>query len=195
MTERDDRVGAARHAGISEPGGARWLTGLVRRLLASSRYFVLIAVLGASLGAAASLVYSGRAVVAVVFTAFRQGAFNASGAKVLAVQLVGLIDLLLLGTVLYLVAVGLHKLVVDSGLPVPRWLRLTSLEDLEALLLSTVVTLLADTFLGEVVIWDGEGYILAFGLAVGLVLGVLGLVRARGHGGHGGHGSTGPAAE
>ena len=89
-----------------------------------------------------------------------------------------MIDLFLLGTVLYIVAIGLYELFVDPGLPMPAWLRITTLDDLKERLLGVVGVLLAVTFLGSAVTWDGSANILALGLAVGVVLGVISLTIA-----------------
>jgi uncharacterized membrane protein YqhA len=154
------------------------VTRVVRRLLASSRYFIVVAVVGSFVASAAALVYGGLSTVRVVLQAYGAGVFDEKGAKLLAVELVTIIDLFLLGTVLYIVAVGLYELFVDPGLPMPAWLRIATLDDLQERLLGVVAVLLAVTFLGAAVTWDGTANILALGLAVGAVLGVVSLTIA-----------------
>jgi uncharacterized membrane protein YqhA len=154
------------------------VTGVLRRILASSRYFIVVAVVGSFVASAAALVYGGLATVRVVLDAFGSGDFSEKGAKLLSVGLVTMIDLFLLGTVLYIVAIGLYELFVDPGLPMPLWLRITTLDDLKERLLGVVGVLLAVTFLGSAVTWDGSADILALGLAVGAVLGVVSLTIA-----------------
>jgi uncharacterized membrane protein YqhA len=152
------------------------VTGAVRRILASSRYFIVVAVVGSFAASAAALVYGGLATAKVVLQtigSFGSGALDEKGIKLLAVELVTIIDLFLLGTVLYIVAVGLYELFVDPGLPMPAWLRISTLDDLKERLLGVVVVLLAVTFLGSAVTWDGSANILALGLAVGLVVGAV----------------------
>jgi uncharacterized membrane protein YqhA len=133
-------------------------------------------------------VYGGLATAAVIAQTFGGGdLFQKGGVKLLSVELVTIIDLFLLGTVLYIVSVGLYELFVDPGLPMPPWLRITTLDDLKERLLGVVAVLLAVTFLGSAVTWDGTSSILAFGLAVGLVLGVVSLtiaLLARAHTAH-----------
>jgi uncharacterized membrane protein YqhA len=164
------------------------VTGAVRRILASSRYFIVVAVVGSFVASAAALVYGGLATAKVVlqtFSGFGTGDLNETGIKLLAVELVTIIDLFLLGTVLYIVAVGLYELFVDPGLPMPPWLRIATLDDLKERLLGVVVVLLAVTFLGNAVTWDGSTNILSLGLAVGVVVGAVTLsmaTLARAHG-------------
>jgi uncharacterized membrane protein YqhA len=175
------------------------VTDVVRRILASSRYFIVVAVVGSFVASAAALVYGGLATAKVVLQTFGSGEFSGKGVKLLAVELVTIIDLFLLGTVLYIVAVGLYELFVDPGLPMPAWLRISTLDDLKERLLGVVVVLLAVTFLGSAVTWDGSANILALGLAVGLVLGVVSMtiaLLARAHAAPGAtpHSAPGPAA-
>jgi uncharacterized membrane protein YqhA len=95
------------------------VTRVVRRLLASSRYFIVVAVVGSFVASAAALVYGGLSTARVVLQAYGAGVFDEKGAKLLSVELVTIIDLFLLGTVLYIFAVGLYELFVDPGLPMP----------------------------------------------------------------------------
>lgn len=142
----------------------------MRHLLASSRYLIVIAVFGAFLTAVAVIVYGGITVVQVVVTAFTHGDFSTKSAKQLAIEAIKLIDLFLLGTVLYIVALGLYDLFIDDRLPMPPWLHITTLDDLKAKLVGVVVVLLGVTFLGEVVAWNGDTNILPFGVAIALVI-------------------------
>ena len=145
----------------------------VRRILASSRFFILVAVISSFFASATAMVYGGLATIDLIWTTFRGGEYSEKGVKLLSVGLVTMIDLFLLGTVLYIIAVGLYELFIDAGLPMPAWLRITTLDDLKERLLGVVAVLLAVTFLGSAVTWDGTSDILALGIAIGLVLGVV----------------------
>jgi len=147
---------------------------MLRRILAGSRYLVVIAVIGSFLASVVVLIYGGLTVLSIAFDAFTHGVFNVEGAKHLAVECIEVIDLFLLGTVLYIVALGLYELFIDEGLPTPPWLVITTLDDLKAKLIGVIIVLLAVTFLAEVVNWSGSLNILALGAAVGLVLFALG---------------------
>src|SRR4051812_4136558 len=115
----------------------------VRRILASSRFFMVIAVVSSFIAAAASMVYGGIAEVSIILRTFASGDFTVANAKVLSVELITMIDVFLLGTVLYIVSVGLYELFIDPGLPMPAWLRITTLDDLKERLLGVVAVLLA----------------------------------------------------
>ncbi|MBV9329220.1 MAG: YqhA family protein [Chloroflexi bacterium] len=150
----------------------------MRGLLGSSRYFIVVAVIGSFVASACALVYGGLATFFIVIHTFSSLDFSTTGAKVLSVDLVTMIDLFLLGTVLYIVAVGLYELFIDPGLPMPAWLKISTLDDLKERLLGVVAVLLAVTFLGSAVTWNGTTDILALGVAVGFVLGVVSLTIA-----------------
>jgi uncharacterized membrane protein YqhA len=148
---------------------------MLRRVLAGSRYLVIIAIIGTFLASIAVLVYGACTVVSIIIDVFTRG-FTITGAKYFAVDASELIDLFLLGIVLYIVALGLYSLFIDDALPMPNWLEIVNLEDLKGRLLGIVVVLLAVTFLGYVVDWNGTSNILALGIAVGLVLFALGFL-------------------
>jgi uncharacterized membrane protein YqhA len=143
---------------------------MLRNILASSRYLVVVAILGIFLAAIAVFIYGGITVISIVLGAFSHGPFTADGAKHLEIEAIELIDLFLLGSVLYITSLGLYELFIDDSLPMPRWLVVTSLDDLKERLIGVVIVLLAVTFLGYVVNWDGTTPILALGAAVGIVI-------------------------
>ncbi len=147
---------------------------MLRRMLAGSRYLVLIAVIGSFLASIIILLYGGLTVVGIGFEVVTHATFTPAGAKPLAVECIEVIDLFLLGTVLYIVALGLYELFIDASLPTPPWLVIADLDDLKAKLIGVIIVLLAVTFLANVVTWDGSPTILALGVAVGLVLFALG---------------------
>jgi uncharacterized membrane protein YqhA len=155
---------------------------MLRRLLTSSRLLVLVAVLGSFVAAITILVYAGITVVGVSLHAFGAAEFTPDGAKHLAVDMIEMIDLFLLGLVLYIVALGLYELFIDSSVRVPSWRRIRTLDDLKADLIAVVAVLLAVTFLGNVVTWTGSLSIAALGGAIGLVLFALGYFRQTGMG-------------
>jgi uncharacterized membrane protein YqhA len=150
---------------------------LVRTILASSRFFIAIAVLASFVSAIALIVYCGVVVLDATRDAFT-GHFTPEGAKDLAVEFIEMIDFFLLGTVLYIVALGLYELFVDDQLPMPGWLRIHDLDDLKDKLMGVVIVLLGVTFLGRVVTWDGSNNILYFGTAIALVILALGAFLA-----------------
>jgi uncharacterized membrane protein YqhA len=95
----------------------------------------------------------------------------------LGVQFIEITDIILLGTVLYIVSLGLYQLFIDPVVKVPGWLRVRDLSELKRNLISVTVVLLGVTFLGEVVDWNRKDINIVFlGVAVALVVAALGLI-------------------
>jgi uncharacterized membrane protein YqhA len=146
---------------------------MLRRVLASSRYIVLIAVAGTFVASVTLLVYEAIVVAEAVIRIIAEGRVSAAGAKVLAVGLIEAVDIFLIAIAVYIISLGLYALFIDDALPVPRWLEVHDLEDLKANLVSIVIAVLAVLFLREAVAWDGERDLLRFGAVLALVIAAL----------------------
>ena len=143
---------------------------MVRRSLAASRYLIVLAVIGTLLSSAALLLYGTLVVIDLVVETMREWSVSADRAKNLSIEFIELVDFFLLGTVLYLVGIGLYELFIDPDLPTPEWLHVESLDDLKSKLIAVIVVLLGVTFLGSAVSWKGGHDILYFGFAIAAVL-------------------------
>jgi uncharacterized membrane protein YqhA len=84
--------------------GHHGANGLVGDVLSTGRYFILIAVLGSFITSCAVLVYAFLAGGFGTFSDAVQHDFDVSGAKRISVEVITLVDLFLLGTVLYVVS-------------------------------------------------------------------------------------------
>ena len=143
---------------------------MLRNILVGSRYLLIIAIIGTLLASISLLIYAGLSVVSITIETFAHDSFTIDMIKHVAVNFIEVIELFLLGTVLYIISLGLYELFIDNRLPMPHWLVISSLEDLKERLLGIIIVMLAASFLGFVVAWDGNTNILALGVAVGLVL-------------------------
>jgi uncharacterized membrane protein YqhA len=117
-------------------------------------------------------------VIVTIVDELTHGGFNVERSKHFSLVFIEIIDFFLLGTVLYIIALGLYELFIDENLPTPTWLTVANLDDLKSMLIGVIIVLMAVTFLGEVVSWDGTPNILAPGFATGLVLFALGYIRS-----------------
>jgi uncharacterized membrane protein YqhA len=158
---------------------------VVQRILSSSRYFMLLAVVGSFLSACGALVFAWLSGINLFLQEISLRQFDLYGIKRVSVELISLVDLFLIGTVLYIIAVGIYQLFIGPSLTMPNWLNIDDLDDLKERLLSTVSVLLSVSFLGYVVTWDGTGGLVGLGIAVGVVLLALSLLlrgfRSIGH--------------
>jgi uncharacterized membrane protein YqhA len=122
------------------------------RLLSATRYLILLPVIGLAVATAYFFIFGGigllmllREVPALVFgSGHGEGGANAS---VLIYETVEYVHTFLVGTVLYLTAIGLYQLFIQD-LPVPKWLRVHNTEELETNLIGVTVVVLAVNFMG-----------------------------------------------
>ena len=146
---------------------------MLAKFLAWSRYLVIISVIGSFLASVTVTVFAGVEMVRLTLALIRDNSHSDDLGKRVAVGATELIELFLLGTVLYIIALGLYQLFIDRDIYLPPWLEIRTIDNLKERLLSTVVVMLAVSFLGFVVTWDGTMNILALGVAIGLVLASL----------------------
>jgi uncharacterized membrane protein YqhA len=150
-----------------------WYAEPLLRLLAISRYAIVVPVVGTMIAAMALLVYGALQALRVVAAAI-PGAPTSDQPLEAPVMLLAIatVDAFLVAVVLMVIAVGLYQLFVKR-LPLPRWLIVEDLDALDRKLISVVITVLAVVFLGHVVTWDGQRDLQGIGLATGVVIAAL----------------------
>jgi uncharacterized membrane protein YqhA len=156
---------------------------MFHKILTSSRYIVLIAVIGSFLASIVSLLAGGARTILIIAGVFEK-IDSSEGMKGIAFSFVEVVDLFLIGTVFYIIALGLYELFVDDRLDLPNWLVVHSLDDLKARLINGVIVIMGVYFLGALVNWDGQSDLLRLSLAVALVIAALTLFQytnARNH--------------
>lgn len=146
-----------------------------------SRFVALFAIIGTALSALAIYIYGAAFVGYTLWETITAGAPHEEGLKHLTVQLVESTDAFLLGTVLYIVAIGFFQLFIDSDLDIPGWMRITDLDQLKSKLIGVIVVLLGVTFLGKVSNWKDGTDIAYLGVAIGAVIVALAYFGFRAH--------------
>jgi len=146
---------------------------MFKRLLASSRYLVSIAIFGSFLASVALLVYGGIETVKTVIEVALAADFSSKGAKEFTLAAIQLVDLFLLATVLYLIALGLYELFIDDSIQVPAWLVIHNLDDLKEKLVGVIIIVMGVLFLGKLVGWDGKSDLLNPGLGIAVMIAAL----------------------
>lgn len=145
----------------------------MQRILSASRYLILIAVLGSFAAATTLLLYGGLEVIELIMDTIQAADVNSKGAKTLALAFIEVVDLFLLGTVFYIIALGLYELFIDDLPSIPKWLVIRNLDDLKDKLIGVIIVVMGVLFLGQVVTWDGERNLLNLGGAIALVVAAL----------------------
>jgi uncharacterized membrane protein YqhA len=144
----------------------------MRRLISASRYLIVVPAIGSFVAATAVLLYGAVEIVLLIVENVTHEV-SSKGAKALALGFIEVVDLFLLGTVLYIIALGLYELFVDDDLPLPAWLSIHNLDDLKNKLTGVVILVMGVLFLGQVVAWDGERDLMPYGIAISLVIAAL----------------------
>ena len=139
----------------------------MKRVLESSRYIVLIAVVSLLVAAVATFLWG------AVQTFFLIGKFIATPMDAgLIVPIVQLMDLFLLGTVLLVFALGLHELFIQK-LDMPEWLVIDDLKKLKGKLSDVVILILGIKFLEKLIDSKSAQDTLMTGVGVAVVIGAL----------------------
>jgi len=88
-------------------------------------------------------------------------------------EVVEFVHLFLVGTVLYITAIGLYQLFINE-IRFPNWLKIDSTEELETNLIGVTVVVLAVNFMGAVFVGRKEN-LLEFGAGIALPIAALGV--------------------
>ena len=96
----------------------------------------------------------------------------ASEGKIISMVLKGL-DLIFLGIVIQILGIGLYELFVHSIEKLPKWLVIKDFDQLKVLLVKASIMVIAISFVGKVVTWDGNDNILSYGVGIGAIIASL----------------------
>lgn len=144
----------------------------IGRLVGGSKYVMLLAVVGIFLGSMALLVSSAIQMFNAVWDVL--GGDPDYYHDALRIDLIESVDTVLVATVLYMIAIGLYQLFIDSSLELPSWLRTSGLADLERRLAGMAITVLSIIFVTVALESRAEKDILDFGLAIASVIAAVG---------------------
>jgi uncharacterized membrane protein YqhA len=147
------------------------------RVIGWSRYLIIIPIIGLLVASAALFIFGGigliRTVIEGVMHSF-QGAAPAHGeALPIEVEIVEYVHRFLIGTVLFITAVGFYQLFIDK-IEFPHWLRIESTEELETNLIGVTVVVLAVHFMG-VVFTLGANELMNYGIGIAFPIAALSL--------------------
>jgi len=145
----------------------------LKKIIASSRYVISAASVGAFIASLLLLVVALAQLIQVVGRTIVNFRATVADPKSLTIVLVNNIDLFLLSAGFYIIGLGFYELFVDDKIPLPDWLEIRDFEDLKTNLVGIIIVVIAVAFLGRVIDWKSGDDILALGVAVGLVIAAL----------------------
>jgi uncharacterized membrane protein YqhA len=145
---------------------------MIIKIVAATRYLVLVPVLGLALAAAYLFIAGGFGMIRFIIENIAHP--PAEGPLVLStIEVVEFVHQFLIGTVLYITAIGLYQLFIQE-LKIPTWLKIDSTEELETNLIGVTVVVLAVNFL-SVVFAGKQVDLLNYGAGIALPIAALAL--------------------
>jgi uncharacterized membrane protein YqhA len=151
----------------------------MQRILSGTRYLVIVPILGLIIAASFFFVFGGigliRLLIELLVGSLGGGAHEGAGMEtsLVIVEVVEFVHTFLVGTVLYITAVGLYQLFIQE-IKFPEWLKIDSTEELETNLIGVTVVVLAVNFMGAVFV-RGTEHMLEYGAGIALPIAALGL--------------------
>ena len=152
------------------------------RILSGTRYLVVLPVLGLAIAASVFFVFGGIGLIRLLVDltietigVLSGTAHGTTGSEkgLIIFEVVEFVHLFLVGTVLYITAVGLYQLFVHE-IKFPDWLQIDTTEELETNLIGVTVVVLAVNFMGAVLV-RGTDDLIQYGAGIALPIAALGL--------------------
>jgi uncharacterized membrane protein YqhA len=123
---------------------------MLRKLLESSRYLLVLPVIGSLLLTVAVAIVGFGITVSQGCKLIESGEFAAKSAKQLTLTVIQSVDMFLVGAIAYIVAVGIYKLFISQeDVRLLKRVKIEKLADLESKIIGVVVMALAIGFLGK----------------------------------------------
>ena len=138
---------------------------MIMVITSGSKWLFSIAVIGTALIALFLFVMGFLITIFAILHTVINPEFNVHFLKELLATFIEIIDIFLVATVFYIIALGLYELFIAKA-PLPGWLRICNLDDLKSTLLGMIIIALAVLVLGAALTWDGTSAILEYGMAI-----------------------------
>lgn len=151
----------------------------VVRFIAGMRFFVLIPVVGLAIAACVLFVKGGIDIVHFMGELIA-GMSEEGPKKSIIVEIVETVHLFLVGTVLFLTSFGLYQLFIQP-LPLPEWVKVSNIEELELNLVGLTVVVLGVNFL-SIIFEPQETNLAVYGVGYALPIAALAyFMKVRSH--------------
>jgi uncharacterized membrane protein YqhA len=146
---------------------------MIVKFIGATRYLAIVPILGLAVAAAVMFLFGGFGLVMFVLRSI--GEIQAGHpTEILPIfELLEFVHQFLIGTVLYITAMGLYQLFIQD-VPLPMWMKTESSEDLENNLVGVTVVVLAIEFLGAV-FSGSQPNLLEYGAGIALPIAALGI--------------------
>jgi len=148
----------------------------MKTILRASRHVVVVAVLGCLVMFAGVTLLAAIAVANAIAEVLRGGTAlsQLASATVVAFKI---LDLFLVGAILYIVALGLGALFLDTKGALPAWFEIHEFDDLKVVLSHSIIVVVLVAFLGDVLEWERGTDILFLGGGIALVIAAVAFMQ------------------
>jgi uncharacterized membrane protein YqhA len=151
------------------------------RFLLRTRYLILVPILGLAIAATFFFVFGGISLISLLWELLLYALGLVQNAHtpeqdLIVFEVVEHVHIFLIGTVLYITAVGLYQLFIHE-IDFPAWLKIDNTEELETNLIGVTVVVLAVNFMGAVFVRETEN-LLQYGAGIALPIAALGVFVA-----------------
>lgn len=136
----------------------------MEKLLGKSKNLILIAVVSLLVASVVAFLWGAVKTATVILNLV----ISQGKDPLAAISLIELMDTFLIGTALFIFAVGIYELFIKD-INLPEWLVIHNLHDLKAKLGSVIILVMAVTFLKHLVEWNDPRGTLFYGIAVAVV--------------------------
>jgi uncharacterized membrane protein YqhA len=149
------------------------------RILSGTRYLIVLPVVGLAIAASVFFVFGGIGLIRLLIELSVMAIGNILHESIeverglVIFEVVEYVHLFLVGTVLYITAIGLYQLFVHE-IRFPNWLKIDSTEELETNLIGVTVVVLAVNFMGAVFVGGSED-LFEYGAGIALPIAALGV--------------------
>jgi len=144
----------------------------MKPILRACRYLVVVAVIGCLVMFGVVTLYATGAAGNLILEVLH-GGFSLDDIAHVTVYAFKVLDMFLIGTILYIVALGLAALFLDSEGALPRWFKAHGLQDLKVVLAQSIVMAMLVGFLGDVLEWEAGSDIAFVGGGVAAVIAAI----------------------
>ncbi|VVB92202.1 Uncharacterised protein [uncultured archaeon] len=141
---------------------------LTKKFIEKSKSLILIAVTSSLLASTAAFVYG----MIKTFTVILNFVISYGKDPLGVIALLELMDIFLIATVLFIFAMGMYELFIDT-IALPEWLIIRDLHDLKIKMSSVMILVMGIIFLEHLVEWKDPLGTLFFGISVAVVSGAL----------------------
>jgi len=151
----------------------------MKTILRASRHVVVVAVLGCLVMFGLATIVAAIAVANTVAEVLHGGTALSQLASVTAVAF-KILDLFLVGAILYIVALGLGALFLDTKGALPAWFEIREFDDLKVVLWHSIIIVLLVSFLGDVLEWEQGTDIVFVGGGIAMVIAAVAFMQRDG---------------